>query len=279
MITSLTVEQFKAFESFSVGFGQINLLVGGNNSGKTTIFHALQLFWWCLDKTAVETPTHVTLRKTQVADIPAIPNARVQDLFHAQKIRTGRGPTRMRLIVSSENVSDVAFEIYSAFANNYIVSGNDRTLTQSEYDELRSLKPLFIPGMVGVTVREDLLRPIAQERMIREGNQSQVLRNIIYEVSKKGKWQGYLDLVRPIFEVNDVKIPFDPEKDEWLTVEYEEGGNYFDVVSAGSGFLQLINLLGFIFLHEPKVALIDEPDSHMHDDLQRLTFDVIRSLA
>ena len=44
MITSLRVENFRGFESLSVdGLGRINLLVGANNSGKTSILEAIEL--------------------------------------------------------------------------------------------------------------------------------------------------------------------------------------------------------------------------------------------
>jgi len=74
-------------------------------------------------------------------------------------------------------------------------------------------------------------------------------------------------------------VPFDADRDEWLTATYEEKNCSFDFVSAGSGFLQVINLLSFLFLHSSRVALLDEPDSHMHDDLQRLTFDILNRLS
>ncbi len=44
MIESLQVEGFRAFEKFSMsGLGRINLLVGDNNSGKTSVLEAIQL--------------------------------------------------------------------------------------------------------------------------------------------------------------------------------------------------------------------------------------------
>jgi hypothetical protein len=279
MITELGIEYFKGFERFDTRFKQINLLVGANNSGKTSIFHALQLFWWCLDRTARETTNGITLKKTQVAEIPAIPHSSPHDLFFNQKIRMGRGPTRMRISVTTEAVDEVEFQIYSAFANNFMISGEDKELSIEQFEDLRAMRPLFIPGLVGVTVREDVARPLTVERLIREGNQSQVLRNIVNEVKKKERLDEFLEIIQPLFDVSGLEVPFDPRTDEWLTVEYEEGDNKFDLISAGSGFLQVINLIGFLLLHQPKVALIDEPDSHMHDDLQRLTFDVFRRLA
>src|SRR5206468_75168 len=86
-------------------------------------------------------------------------------------------------------------------------------------------------------------------------------------------------MVKPLFSLDGLNVPFDDTRDEWLTATYEENSCEFDFVSAGSGFLQVINLLSFLFLHTSRVALLDEPDSHMHDDLQRLTFDLLDKLS
>jgi AAA ATPase domain/AAA domain, putative AbiEii toxin, Type IV TA system len=279
MIRQLKIQNFKGFRQFEIAFDQLNLLVGGNNSGKTTVFHALQLFFWCLEKTATEQGGHVVLRKTQVGETSAVPIFRFEDLFYQQATRAGRGPARIVLTVAADGIPDVEFEIYGAYARNFMVSGKDLQISAPEFEALRALRPVFIPGTVGITVKEDLLRPVAQERLLREGNQSQVLRNIIYRVKQKGVWDEFSQLMRPLFEIADLQIPFQEEQDEWLTVQYKENEKWYDLVSAGSGFLQLVNIFGFLFLYSPAVALIDEPDSHMHDDLQRLTFGLFERFA
>lgn len=44
MLNSLRIENFRCFQSFELQqLGQLNLLVGTNNSGKTSILEAIQL--------------------------------------------------------------------------------------------------------------------------------------------------------------------------------------------------------------------------------------------
>jgi energy-coupling factor transporter ATP-binding protein EcfA2 len=76
-----------------------------------------------------------------------------------------------------------------------------------------------------------------------------------------------------------IDVPFDDKVDQWLTAVYKENDCRFDFVSAGSGFLQVISILSFLLLHTSRVALLDEPDSHMHDDLQRVTFEMLERLG
>ena len=44
MISSLTIEGYRCFEHFEMsGLGRVNLLVGKNNSGKTSVLEAIYL--------------------------------------------------------------------------------------------------------------------------------------------------------------------------------------------------------------------------------------------
>lgn len=280
MITSLHIENLKGFEVYDVQFGRINLLVGANNCGKTTVFHAMNVFFWCVLQTADVGENYVTFRKTQVPELGAVPYFYTRDLFFNQSTRAGRQPLKIKVALETTVAPKLSFAIYTAFSRNLMIDGGKQTITRNEYDALLQLNPVYVPGTIGITVREELYREVAQERMILEGRQNQVLRNLVYRLKKKtDDWREFTSMVRPLFALGQSDVPFDDAKDEWLTATYEENDCSFDFVSAGSGFLQVINLLSFLFLHTSRVALLDEPDSHMHDDLQRLTFDLLDRLS
>lgn len=280
MIKRVEIKNLKGFEHYEVSLGQINLLVGGNNSGKTSLFHAFQLFFWCIQQTAEAEGKNIKLGKTQLPEIGAIPYFASKDLFFKQKTRTGGSPTRINFLVEVDNVPPVEIEIYPAFSRNLMISGKDLTLTEAQYKVLLEHIPVFIPGTIGITPKEELYRQVAQERMVVEGRQNQVLRNLVYRISKDAKlWKTFSDMLAPLFKLEGLQVPFDEKTDEWLTAVYKEDGCEFDFISAGSGFLQVVNLLSFLLLHTSKVALLDEPDSHMHDDLQKLTWAMLRKLS
>jgi hypothetical protein len=52
-----------------------------------------------------------------------------------------------------------------------------------------------------------------------------------------------------------------------------------DIASAGSGFHQVLLLLGFFYARPATVLLLDEPDAHLHVILQKHVYDRLRSLA
>ena len=280
MITRIAFENFKGFEKFEIKFDRINLLVGGNNSGKTTVFHALQFLFWCIDQTVDVSDSAATFRKTQVPEVGALPYFTIRDIFFRQQLQSGRRPVRLVLSMETETTPPLKFEVYRAFSRNLMVDGSDQKMARAEYDRLANMKPVYIPGAVGITVQEEYLRAVSQQRLISEGRQNQVLRNLVYRLhQEQSAWDEFAQLMSPLFALQGMNVPFDVSTDEWLTATYIEEGCEFDLVSAGSGFLQTINLLCFLFLNESKTALLDEPDSHMHDDLQRVVFDTLDRLS
>jgi predicted ATP-dependent endonuclease of OLD family len=282
MIQELHIENFKGFLKYEIQFDRLNLLVGGNNSGKTTIFHALQTVFWCIEKTAdTSSNTEVIFRKTQVPEIGAFPYFNSKDIFYRQKQRERNAPIRIKFKIKFQDIPELSFSIYPAFSRNLMVDGNEVKITKDDYEKItKKLKPVYVPSTIGITVKEELFRPISQERLISEGRQNEVLRNQIYRLKQnEPEWDEFKKILSPIFRLEGINIPFDENKDEWLSVLYREDDCEFDCISAGSGFLQLINLLVFVFLHESRVALLDEPDSHMHTDLQQISFDLLHTLS
>lgn len=280
MITKIAFKKFKGFSDYQATLQRLNLLVGGNNSGKTTLLHALQLVFWCVEKTAVVNGNSVTFRKTQISTVNVVPLFSTRDLFFAQQQRQSSRSTRIELELTTDATPPLKFEIYSAFSRNLIINGREQHISKAEYDLLLKMRPVYIPGTIGITVQEEYVpRVISQQRLITEGRQNQVLRNLILRLRDAGMWDEFVGIVSPLFAIEGMAVPFDHERDEWLSTTYQEGGCQFDIVSAGSGFLQTLNMLSFLFLNESTTALLDEPDSHMHDDLQRAVFNVLDELS
>lgn len=74
-------------------------------------------------------------------------------------------------------------------------------------------------------------------------------------------------------------IEFNAEADEFVTVRYKQGALDFDVVSSGAGLQQVIQMLTYLYLKQPKVLLVDETDAHLHSKLQARLGDLFRRVA
>lgn len=58
-ITSVKFSHYKAFQDFSVSLERFNILVGPNNSGKSTILGAFRILAEALRKVRAKAPTFV----------------------------------------------------------------------------------------------------------------------------------------------------------------------------------------------------------------------------
>src|SRR5437660_1158818 len=107
MISSLTIEGYRCFEHFEMsGLGRVNLLVGKNNSGKTSVLEAIFLLMSQGDPLLV---WQLLLRRgeTLVLETPGSPpTAHIEvdtnHLFTGHQIRVG---SKLRLSASHESTT------------------------------------------------------------------------------------------------------------------------------------------------------------------------------
>jgi predicted ATPase len=59
----------------------------------------------------------------------------------------------------------------------------------------------------------------------------------------------------------------------------KKSGTSFDLIAAGSGFHQTLILLAFLYGFHPDTILLDEPDAHLHVNLQREILDYFKAKA
>ena len=92
MIRSLRIDDFRAFKRLEMnGVGRVNLLVGRNNSGKTSVLEAVQFLASQGDPYALwETMSRRGERITDPDDRGTGPQADVSHLFHGHHLEPGR---------------------------------------------------------------------------------------------------------------------------------------------------------------------------------------------
>jgi hypothetical protein len=75
------------------------------------------------------------------------------------------------------------------------------------------------------------------------------------------------------------EISFSPERDQFVTIDYSQRGIPLELASAGSGFLQMLQLLTFFYFVNPHIVLLDEPDAHLHASLQKAMLDLLQEIG
>jgi hypothetical protein len=152
-------------------------------------------------------------------------------------------------------------------------------------------KIAYVPPFSGLEPTEKWLDEAPIRQQVGKGQPGSVLRNLLLRVwtsHPRGTgrppkrdtmplaWRDLAAIVRRWFSVEIHEPGYDSAKDVYITVEYRQNGKDFDIIAGGSGFHQTLTLLAFLYGYEPTTILLDEPDAHLHVNLQREILDYFK---
>ena len=140
---------------------------------------------------------------------------------------------------------------------------------------------VYAPGLAGIPKDERYMSPGVVRRIVARGDANLTLRNVLRMLSDTEElFERFVDDMRFIFPGIEVEINWDPDTDEFINVDFRfPGGPRLPMDAAGTSVLQASQILAYIHLFEPKVLILDEPDSHLHPDNQRLLCDLVFKVA
>jgi hypothetical protein len=150
----------------------------------------------------------------------------------------------------------------------------------------------YVPPFSGLEPTEKYLDQSPMRQQVGKGQPGSVLRNLLLRVSQPqardrdeslGKaqvsasdWNEIASVVKRWFSVTISQPQYESTKDVYITVEYKQRGKGYDIISGGSGFHQTLTLLAFLYGYRPTTILLDEPDAHLHVNLQREILDYFK---
>lgn len=305
MLTRIRIRNFKRFDDVDVELGKAVVLIGPNNSGKTTALQAIAL--WDIGarrwnekrkgKSSPEKRSAVTVNRRDLASIPVpVANLLWRNL-HVRNVR--RSKKDGKLLQMTENVRvdiivdgvthDKAWSCGLEFdyANEEsfycrplrVDKGPER---MSVPDEVESVRVAFLPPMSGLADREFVKEPGEIGVLIGQGQTAQVLRNLCYQIYKSkdsGHWDDLVKHIRTLFGVGLLAPQYIAERSEITLAYKDERGNKLDLSSSGRGLQQTLLLLAHLYANPGAVLLLDEPDAHLEILRQRQTYNLLIQIA
>jgi ABC-type lipoprotein export system ATPase subunit len=305
VLTYICVRNFKKLQDVRFELGKSVVLIGPNNSGKTTMLQALAL-WdiglrrWNekrMGKTSPEERPGVTINRQDLIAIP-VPSANLlwRDLHVRSSAGRGAGQqktqnVRMEIIV--EGVTDgQAWSCGLEFDYANEESFYCRPLRTSQDTppkrmpvppQAAGVRVAFLPPMSGLADREFIKQPGEIGVLIGQGQTAQVLRNLCYRIyTDEGTGHGWPELqqhMAGLFGVELLPPTYIQERSE-ITMAYREpGGAPLDLSSSGRGLQQTLLLLAHLYANPRSVLLIDEPDAHLEVLRQRQIYQLLTDAA
>jgi len=304
MISKLTLRNFKSVGEQTYDFTQFDLLVGRNNSGKSTVLQALAIWQFCVDEfhrskrggskgiqvvlpnfTALPLPEFNLLWKDRTdRAYPTDETGRKKQEFILIEIVVG-----WRRATGESDAFGVELRYHSPQTIYAIPTGGWAKFRACE-SRLPSIA--YVPPFSGLEPSERWLDVSPIRQQVGKGQPGSVLRNLLLRVCpspSKGQegriakgytpskdWRELAGIIERWFSVTIREPQYESAKDVYITVEYRQNGKDYDIIAGGSGFHQTLTLLAFLYGYHPTTILLDEPDAHLHVNLQREILDYFK---
>ena len=304
MLTSIRIRNLKQLEDVELELGNNVVLIGPNNSGKTTALQALSLWHTGLKEWLAKREGRSPQKRAGVAvnrkDLLAMPVPSSDLLWRNLKVRhtsSGRGPhTRQRRFVRIEilvrgisNDSQWECGLEFEYANpeslycRPLRSADGQEAVMGVPPQASEVKIAFLPPMSGLTLSEDRLGRGSVNRLIGEGRTAEVLRNLCYVISsdpeKQVEWEKIREYINRMFYV---KLN-DPQHDTAtgiIDMTYiDHSSTTLDLSASGRGMLQVLLLLTYLYVNPGSVLLLDEPFSALDDETRSTVRDLVGALT
>lgn len=309
MITRLTLRNFKSVGEQVYDFMQFDLLVGRNNSGKSTVLQALAIWQFCVDE------FHRSRRGGSKGIQVVLPNFTalpVPEFNLLWKDRTDRhwplvdGKKKQEYILIEITVDwtgangatssfGVALRYHSPQAIYAIPSNGWAVFRELDTGALLP-RIAYVPPFSGLEPSEEWRDDGPLRKQVGKAQPGSVLRNLLYRVCPAleeapstlpprtphkvmrppKEWREIVDVVKRWFNVDLCTPEYQTGVDTQIKVQYRQRDKDFDIIAGGSGFHQTLTLLGFLHGYKPTTILLDEPDAHLHVNLQREVLDYFK---
>ena len=293
MITKLTLRNFKNVAEQVYDFTQFDLLVGPNNSGKSTILQALAIWQFCVDEFRRSKRTGTAGVQVVLPNFTALPVPEFNLLWKNRvdrKYSERDGKKHPEYILIDIGVewrradgTTASFDVELRYQSSQTIYA----IPKGGWAAFRALaavgdlpKIAYVPPFSGLEPTEKWMDVSPIRQQIGKGQPGGVLRNLLLTVKNRKEapedWVEFASLIMRWFAVKIHEPKYRQETDINITVEYEKDGKKYDIISAGSGFHQTLTLLAFFFGYHPSTILLDEPDAHLHVNLQKKILDYFK---
>ena len=279
-IKKIRLQPFRQFADTTLEVGPFNIFVGPNNSGKTSVLHAIRAFFLLMSghvRIDGNPPAAKYHRRFLSGADEVAPTPDIKELWYKQQ--AGR-PLTISVTFEDDETSSVVLR--QQFGQIHVSAEElPKKLTAKRAAKYLDLQVAFIPGLVGVLVVEPYATRARRNALATQGRYSEIFRSSLQQLKLSHpelvtKINGWL---HGLFDVIVSNIEFDAESDEFVTVKYKQNGTEYDVVSSGAGLRQVIQMLTYLYLNQPRILLIDEPDAHLHSKLQARLGELFRRVS
>ena len=261
LLKHININYFKGLDSIELkDCGNLNVIVGKNNSGKSSILHAIDMAALALN---FRSWNQFQLKRN------------IEDLF------SNIGKFKINLTYKDDSKIQIS-----------IPNSNNRNspIITPEPNEIQKYKSILIqPSLSAGLITRNRRSPKQVMDYIDSYEYSQVNSlDILYAIKYYATHnqsgfipEDYNKLINEIIHYfPELKnIESDRTEEDISTLNYEEYGKKLDIIYSGTGLLHFLEVLLKITISKANIVLLDEPESALHPDLQRQFIEFLHRIS
>lgn len=279
-LNKIQIEKFKRIDDISIDIADLNILVGSNGSGKSSILQALHLAS-CLMRQADRIRLNSTTM-VRVSDLDYLPSDEYWRLGHGMdwgnKSTSPSSSVKFSFNDGEGQAVDANVIMRSARNAGISVQGLLPEDVRSQFRGANTYFSGFIPGISGIPNAEAKNARRSVLRACSFGDSNVYLRNALDLLSNEQITQIQIWL-KPLLGDVTINVFFNEDRDLNIRAEAVLNGSSIPLELLGTGYLQLIQIFCYVLLFKPKILLVDEPDIHLHPSIQESLPAVLSEIA
>lgn len=277
-LQTIHVKRFKCINDASLDVDALNVLIGANNAGKSTIIQALHLVVGVFQSMALNDVNNWGSTSLSPGDLIYTPTSDVYSMGYGGRLIEAEDRA-IDIDLVLEDGNSCGLQLRRGRNGNLKVAVRNVEVARA-LSSLKAPFSIFSPGLAGIARHEQLLSDGVLLRTLARGDANLVLRNILYRLSEdRVKWQAFLDDLHQIFPSLDLEVKFNRDSDEFIKVTVNVANHWIPIELSGTGILQATQILSYIHQFSPNVIVLDEPDSHLHPNNQRLLCTLLQQIV
>lgn len=269
ILTEIRIDKFKKIKSARFELSDLNILVGVNGSGKSSVIQAIHLAS-CLMRQAAEVRADKT-SPVSINELDYLPTDSYWELGHGANWGNQSGTPSSKVTFQFEDDNGNQVQAYSEFrsARNAGISltGNIPYSVTGLYRGMGIFFSAYIPGISGIPNQEQKQSQRVVLKACSFGDANVYLRNALKLLGEEEIRQVQTWLSELIGSTS-IYVRHDDAKDLTINARVRISGKEYPLELLGMGYLQLIQIFCYILLFKPQILLIDEPDIHLHPNIQ-----------
>jgi predicted ATPase len=276
-ITSVRFSHYKAFSSFAVHLQEFNVLVGPNNSGKSTVVGAFRILHEGLKKARAKSPERIEVDgvvtlgyKLNIEELPVAS----ENIFHNYD-------ESQAATVAFKLSNDSVLKLYFPERRVCLMVAEPKSGEVRAPRDFRAsfdVDVAFVPILGPVDQREPLYAKEAARLALMTSGASRNFRNIWYHYPEEfDKFRALVQTTWPGMDIEQPEVGGDGRQ---LYMFCPEERYPREICWSGYGFQVWCQMLTFIVkASQASLLVIDEPDIYLHSDLQRQLIALLRELG